>query len=53
MNTTIYIVRHGQTKWNLEGRLQGRLDFPLTDAGEEQAQQLAQRLQNISFDSFK
>ncbi|MCH5586352.1 histidine phosphatase family protein [Shimazuella sp. AN120528] len=52
MDTTIYIVRHGQTEWNLEGRLQGRLDSPLTDAGVEQAKQLAQRLQNISFHSI-
>ncbi|MXQ54992.1 histidine phosphatase family protein [Shimazuella alba] len=52
MDTTIYIVRHGQTEWNIEGRLQGRLDSPLTDAGVEQAKQLAQRLQNISFDSI-
>jgi probable phosphoglycerate mutase len=52
LDTTIYIVRHGQTEWNLEGRLQGRLDSPLTDAGVKQAKQLAQRLQNIPFDSI-
>jgi probable phosphoglycerate mutase len=52
LDTTIYIVRHGQTEWNLEGRFQGRLDSPLTNAGVEQAKQLAQRLQNISFDSI-
>ena len=34
---TIYIVRHGQTEWNLEGRMQGRLDSPLTQQGREQA----------------
>ncbi|MCR9261026.1 MAG: phosphoglycerate mutase family protein [Pseudomonadaceae bacterium] len=34
---TIYIVRHGQTQWNVESRMQGRLDSPLTDAGRQQA----------------
>lgn len=34
---TIYIVRHGQTQWNVEGRMQGRLDSPLTEQGIEQA----------------
>jgi phosphoserine phosphatase len=52
LDTTIYIVRHGQTKWNLEGRLQGRLDSPLTEDGVEQAQQLAKRLRNITFNSI-
>ena len=33
----LYIVRHGQTEWNLEQRMQGRLDSPLTDLGREQA----------------
>ncbi len=52
MDTIIYVVRHGQTEWNIEGRIQGKLDSPLTDAGVEQAQQLAQRLQDITFDSI-
>jgi probable phosphoglycerate mutase len=52
LDTTIYIVRHGQTEWNLEGRLQGRLDSPLTDAGVEQVKRLAQRLQKIHLDSI-
>ena len=34
---TIYVVRHGQTLWNEEGRMQGRLDSPLTDQGRMQA----------------
>jgi broad specificity phosphatase PhoE len=34
---TLYVIRHGQTRWNLERRMQGRLDSPLTDAGGEQA----------------
>lgn len=33
----IYFMRHGQTVWNLEGRLQGHRDSPLTALGERQA----------------
>ena len=33
----IYILRHGQTVWNLEGRMQGSRDSPLTDLGQAQA----------------
>ena len=34
----LYILRHGQTTWNAEHRIQGRLDSPLTDQGRTQAQ---------------
>jgi len=34
----LYILRHGQTEWNLEGRLQGRRDSPLTALGRAQAE---------------
>ncbi len=33
----IYVLRHGQTEWNLAGRMQGRLDSPLTELGRQQA----------------
>lgn len=46
----IYIVRHGQTDWNVEGRYQGRIDIELNDKGIEQAIKLKEKLNNIKFD---
>jgi broad specificity phosphatase PhoE len=34
---TIYYIRHGETQWNAEGRLQGVQDIPLNDLGRKQA----------------
>ena len=34
---TIYYIRHGETSWNAEGRLQGTLDIPLNELGRRQA----------------
>ena len=40
----IYLVRHGETVWNRERRMQGRLDSPLTPLGEEQARRVGEAL---------
>ncbi len=40
----IILVRHGETAWNAEGRLQGHLDIPLAESGQQQAVCLASRL---------
>jgi probable phosphoglycerate mutase len=41
---TLYFVRHGETDWNLEGRLQGQKDIPLNDLGRVQAEEAGRRL---------
>ncbi len=46
-----FLVRHGSTAWNKEGRAQGQTDTPLDDAGHQQAQRIAVRLESISFDA--
>lgn len=52
--TTFYIIRHGQTDWNAQGRWQGSADIPLNDSGRLQARQLAARLraQRLAFDAI-
>lgn len=47
---TLYFLRHGETDWNAEGRLQGQTDIPLNDKGRAQAAGIARaiRLGNIT-----
>ena len=42
--TMLWIIRHGETDWNVAGRLQGQLEVPLNAKGREQAQLLGARL---------
>ena len=48
-STNIVIVRHGETIWNTEGRMQGHLDSELTEKGRTQAANLADRLESETF----
>ena len=47
---TIYVARHGQTEYNVLGRIQGHIDTPLTDEGYKNAFLVADRLSKIKFD---
>jgi broad specificity phosphatase PhoE len=49
--TTLLLVRHGETDWNAEGRLQGHTDRPLNDYGRRQAGALADALAGDSIDA--
>ena len=46
----IYVVRHGQTDWNIEKRYAGRVNVPLNETGVSEAYELAVKLQKINFD---
>jgi broad specificity phosphatase PhoE len=45
----VYLARHGQTAYNLEGRFQGQLPVPLDELGREQARELAERAATRGF----
>ena len=45
--TTLILVRHGETEWNLEGRIQGHTDSRLTERGREEGRRVAERLANL------
>ncbi len=44
--TKILFVRHGETKWNMDGRIQGQTDIKLSKKGKEQAKKIALRLKD-------
>jgi probable phosphoglycerate mutase len=48
--TRVIVVRHGQTEWNVQARIQGQGDSDLTKEGRAQARSIAQRLAREPFD---
>lgn len=46
----LYIMRHGQTDWNVIHKLQGRTDIPLNDCGKSMAQKAAEEYKSVHFD---
>ena len=51
-STSITMIRHGETEWNLTGRWQGHADSPLSDRGISQAEKLGERIKSEKFDFF-
>ena len=43
----VYLVRHGETQWNAQRRIQGQSDSALTEKGERQAEQVAERVKTL------
>jgi 2,3-bisphosphoglycerate-dependent phosphoglycerate mutase len=43
----VILVRHGETQWNIEGRIQGHLDSPLTPSGMRQADAVGKALADV------
>ena len=47
--TRLYLIRHGETDWNAEGRYQGQIDTTLSDRGRAQTACLAEALAQVPF----
>jgi probable phosphoglycerate mutase len=50
--TRVLAVRHGETAWNVENRIQGQLDVPLNALGRWQAQRLAEAMNSEAIDAI-
>lgn len=50
--TTICFIRHGQTDWNVEGRMQGQQQVPLNDTGKQQASDCSLKLRNYEWNQL-
>jgi uncharacterized phosphatase len=51
-STILTLVRHGETDWNAQRRMQGRTDIPLNERGRRQAELVAERLRGTSWDGI-
>lgn len=49
---SLYLVRHGETEWNVLHRIQGQLDSELTENGISESKKQAEKLKDIKFDAI-
>ncbi|MDQ7793813.1 MAG: alpha-ribazole phosphatase [bacterium] len=49
---TLYLVRHGLTEWNRQGRYQGHKDIPLDAVGRQQARSVARALAGVQLEAI-
>lgn len=47
---SVYVVWHGQTDWNVQKKVQGRVDTILNETGKRQAEELKESLKEMTFD---
>ncbi|MED4130233.1 histidine phosphatase family protein [Shouchella miscanthi] len=48
----LYFIRHGESEGNKQGKIQGTMDFPLSDLGERQADAVAEFTKSLSIDQI-
>ena len=48
----LYFVRHGQTDWNVRGKLQGKSDIALNETGRLQAVETREKLKQVAMDAI-
>ena len=46
---SIYFARHGETVWNVENKICGMTDSPLTEKGRQQARELGQKVKETRY----
>lgn len=48
----LYLIRHGETEWNMANRYQGKTDIGLSEKGRQQASLLSERMKKIQLDAI-